>query len=383
MKVAGIIVEYNPFHQGHQLHIQETRRITQCDLLIAVMSGSFTQRGECAITDKWQRTKVALEQQVDLVVELPFVYACQSADYFAHGAITILHDLGITDLVFGSEQSTATELIHIAKTLTHQEAYYQQKVRHYLSLGHNYASACHLALQDLGLPSSIQPNDLLGLSYVKEIIAQQYPIRIHTIKRHGHFHDTTLNAYSASSLRYALKHHQSIHGLTPMADILEQYPCFFLEDYYPYLRYKLITTSHHELKKIHLMEEGLENLLKKKITDSHDMESFIESLCTKRYTKTRLQRTIVHLLMNNDRSFIMEAMKQPYIRPLGMNALGQQYLNHRKKQLHIPLLTNYTSSHIAMQLEYQAACLLALLLPIDQQEDFLKQERKSIPILQK
>ena len=104
MRVLGIIVEYNPFHNGHIYHIQRSKTITKCDYTIAVMSSSFVQRGEPAIIDKWTRSRLAIEFGVDIVLELPFVYACQSADYFAKGAIDLLHAIGVTDICFGMKK---------------------------------------------------------------------------------------------------------------------------------------------------------------------------------------------------------------------------------------------------------------------------------------
>ena len=124
MKVLGLIVEYNPFHNGHIYHIQKAKEITQCDYVIAIMSSSFVQRGEPAIKDKWTRSHLAIEYGVDLVIELPFVYSCQSADYFAKGAIDLLHAIGVTDLCFGSENGDIDTFIEIAQAIDqHQEQY--------------------------------------------------------------------------------------------------------------------------------------------------------------------------------------------------------------------------------------------------------------------
>ena len=117
MKILGLIVEYNPFHNGHIYHIQQAKKITNSDYVIAVMSSSFVQRGEPAIIDKWTRSKIAVDYGVDLVIELPFVYACQSADYFAKGAIDLLHAMGVTDICFGSENGNIQTFIEIAHAI--------------------------------------------------------------------------------------------------------------------------------------------------------------------------------------------------------------------------------------------------------------------------
>ena len=117
MKILGVIVEYNPFHTGHLYHLQKAKELVQPDLTIAVMSGNFVQRGEVAIIDKFKRSELAIQYGVDIVLELPFVYVMQSADYFCHGAIDLFHAIGVTDIVFGSESGNINEFIEIAHTI--------------------------------------------------------------------------------------------------------------------------------------------------------------------------------------------------------------------------------------------------------------------------
>lgn len=123
--VLGLIVEYNPFHNGHIYHIQKAKELINPDYTIAVMSSSFVQRGEPAIMDKWTRSKIAVENGIDLVIELPFVYACQSADYFAKGAIDLLNAVGVTDLCFGSEEGHIETFISIASTIKNNNTEYK------------------------------------------------------------------------------------------------------------------------------------------------------------------------------------------------------------------------------------------------------------------
>ena len=129
MKILGIVVEYNPFHTGHLYHLEKAKEIVQPDLTIAIMSGNYVQRGEVAIIDKFKRSELAIKYGVDLVIELPFVYVSQSADYFCKGAIDLLYHIGVTDLVFGSECGTIETFKEIAYAIEKQPDTYNQYVR--------------------------------------------------------------------------------------------------------------------------------------------------------------------------------------------------------------------------------------------------------------
>ena len=179
MKILGIIVEYNPFHNGHIYHIEKAKKMTQCDYTIAVMSSSFVQRGEPAIIDKWKRSELAVEFGVDLVIELPFVYSIQSADYFAKGALKLLYAIGVTDICFGSEDGNIQTFIDIAKAVSSHQQDYDTLVSSYMKQGYRYPDACNQALRTILNKEIRTPNDLLGLSYVKEIISNNYSITPH------------------------------------------------------------------------------------------------------------------------------------------------------------------------------------------------------------
>jgi len=211
MKILGIIVEYNPFHTGHLYHLQKAKEMVKPDLTIAIMSGNYVQRGEVAIIDKFKRSELAIKYGVDLVIELPFAYVCQSADYFCKGAIDLLYHIGITDLVFGSECGDIDTFKEIAYAIKNHPNEYDQYVKNAMKQGLRYPDACNQALSLL-LNKSIQtPNDLLGLGYVKEVIENDYPITLHCIKRSNDYHDTTLTKIaSATALRKALKEKQDV-----------------------------------------------------------------------------------------------------------------------------------------------------------------------------
>lgn len=379
MKVLGLIVEYNPFHNGHIYHIQKAKELVQPDVTIAIMSGNFVQRGEPAIIDKWQRANIANTYGIDLVVELPFVYASQSADYFAAGALSILNALQVTDVVFGSESGDINVFMEIAQATIERHDEYDTLVNEAMRQGNRYADACNQALSILLNQTISTPNDLLGLAYVKEVVKHQYPITLHCIHRTNDFHSQKIaKISSATAIRTALKKQIDVSTCLPDASTYTN-PLHNLDDYYPLLRYKLLTTSPTQLKQLHLVEEGLENLMVQKIMCSNSMEEFIMSLTSKRYTRGRIQRMLIHVLMNNTKEEIQQALQVDYIRVLKMNDIGRKYLAQIKKHCIFTIVTTFSKyQHPALSLEYKATKLYACLS--EQPNLDIENEYKKIPI---
>ncbi len=380
MKVLGIIVEYNPFHNGHIYHINKAKELTQADYVIAVMSSSFVQRGEPAIIDKWDRSRIAVDNGVDLIIELPFVYACQSADYFAKGAIDLLQAIGVTDICFGSEDGHIETFITIAKAIDDNLETYDTLIKQNMKQGLRYPDACNLALKDILHKEVTTPNDLLGLSYVKEIIFNHYNITPHCFKRTNDYHDTHIqNIASATAIRNAIFNSEDYQDSLPL-DKSYQDNLYCLEDFYPYLRYQILTSSPDLLKTYHLVDEGLENLLIKKIQTVNTIEEFIQSLLSKRYTRPRIQRMLIHVLMKNTKEDISTAMNIDYLRVLAMNKKGKQYLNIIKKDCPYQIVTAFSKyQHPALDIEFKATKLLSLISP--NQNEVIKKEYQSIPYI--
>lgn len=381
MKILGLIVEYNPFHNGHIYHIQKAQSLDQFDYIIAVMSSSFVQRGEPAIIDKWKRSQIAIEYGVDLVIELPFVYACQSADYFAKGAIELLAKIGVTDICFGSENGDISTFINIAQTLFENQESYDSYVQQAMKKGLRYADACNQALQNIMHQEIKTPNDLLGLSYVKEIIAHHYPITPHCFLRTNTYHGLDLkHIASASAIRHAIKNHLDFSHTLPHFE-LYQNDLYFMEDFIPYLRYQILTSQPYELKQYHMVDEGLEHLLYKSIHHCQSMNELIDSLSSKRYTRPRISRMFIHILMKNTKEDIQEAMHLDYLRILAMNERGRKYLSLIKKTCPYTLVTNFSKHrHPALDMELKATRLLSLLSSSPQ--DFIQKEFSHIPLIQ-
>ncbi len=379
MKILGLIVEYNPFHTGHLYHLEKAQELVQPDLTVVIMSGNFVQRGEPAIIDKWTRSAIALDHAIDLVVELPFVYAVQSADYFASGAMKILHDLHVTDVVFGSESGDITSFEAIAKTLQEKEDDYNQKVKEYMKQGYRYPNACNQAIASLSHTSVTTPNDILGLTYVKENLVHNYQIRMHCIKRTNDFHATKKQRISsATALRLAIQKNEDVSNQVPSYQHY-QHP-IFLEQLFPYLKYKILTTTTHDLQQLHLVEEGLENVLKKHIGNVDSMSALIQQVTSKRYTQGRIQRMLIHIALNNTKDSVKQAVPVDYIRILGMNKIGQAYLHSIKKTNVVPCITTFSShQHPALTLEMQAAYVYGCLCK--NPNAAIKKEYSQIPII--
>lgn len=377
MRVLGLIVEYNPFHHGHLYHLNKAKELLKPDLTIAIMSSHFVQRGEPAISDKWTRAQIAIKNGIDLVIELPFVYSVQSADYFAHGAIDLLAKLNVTDIVFGSENGNISIFKDIAYTIKNNQKMYNDIVKKQMNHGLRYPDACNQALSILMNKTVTTPNDLLGLAYVKEVVDHDYSIKMHCIKRTNDFHSLQIEAISsASAIRHALKN--KIDITNQLCNYKEYQEFYFLDNFYPYLRYKILTTGKESLKQLHLVDEGIENLLKEKILISNNMEQLITNLSSRRYTRSRIQRMLIHILMNNTKNQIIDAMQVNYIRVLKMNNNGQTYLNKIKRTCEYKLITNFSSyAHPALDIEFKATKLLSCLSA--NPNKLIELEYKSIP----
>jgi len=319
MKIAGIITEYNPLHNGHIYHIQKTKELTNCDLLICVMSGHFVQRGEPTIIDKWTRTESALNNGIDLVLELPYPFVVQSAKHFANASVRILELIGCTDIVFGSESNDIESLSLMAELPINVDG-----LKENLNMGMGYPKAYGL------VQGSFHPNDILGIAYLKAI--NETHMKAHCIQRTNHYHDEDLNhsIASATAIRKALKEGKDVSSYTPMFEVLSNQKNIDWEDYFDYMKTKLLTINKEDLQTIFLMDEGLENHFKKQIKISNTFEEFMNNCIGRRYTRARIQRACVHLLTHTKRTDIPNLKTLNSIRVLGFNSKGQSYL----KSLH-------------------------------------------------
>ncbi|TFJ94548.1 nucleotidyltransferase [Lentibacillus salicampi] len=360
MQACGLIVEYNPFHNGHVFHIEGSRKATGADCLIAVMSGSFLQRGEPAIIDKFHRTKAALSRGVDIVLELPYLYAVQSSDLFAKGSVQTLHEIGASSICFGSESGDISRFTRAYDVFQQKNSAYQTTLQEKMDLGISFPEASRLAYQEIGLAASgmdlTKPNNILGFSYVKAILDNGLSIDPLTITRtKSDYHDQTITGSiaSATSIRRELLKQQNISEAVAVSlpeETTHQLWAYkqeagvwhSWEDYFHLVHYRVMTMTEQELAAIHGVVEGLENRIKQTARDATSFHEWINKIKTKRYTWTRLQRIFVHILTNTtktDAAHVQKAATVPYVRLLGMTNTGQTYLNARKKEMNVPLIS--------------------------------------------
>lgn len=340
MKVIGIVCEYNPFHLGHLYQLKKVKEIYPNSIIITICSSYFTQRGDVSVMNKWDKAKVALSHGSDLFIELPFAYATQSSDIFAKGALQILNHLKIDTLVFGSESDDVNSLINLAK-IQLKNNNYDELVKKYLKQGYNYPTALSKSLEKISNIKINQPNDLLALSYIKEIIKNNYKITPITIKRTNDYHQTSINEtniISANLIRKELKNNNSITKYIPY-NTNQYIKKISLDLFYPFLKYQIINNSKN-LNKILTVDEGIENRIIKNINKCDNYNDLIMKIKTKRYTYNKINRMLLHILTNFTKEEAQN-IEINYIRLLGFTLKGQQYLNSIKKDIKIPIITRY------------------------------------------
>lgn len=358
MTTIGIICEYNPFHLGHKYQIEEIRKKYKDSLIICLCSSTFTQRGDVSIINKWYKAQIALENNIDLFIELPFVYATQSADVFAMGAVEILNKMNIDILFFGTETMDNDILINLANIQLNDKRY-NKKVLEYLDTGLNYPTCLAKALKDISKIEIEKPNDILGLSYTKEIIKNNYNIKIETIKRIDNYNNNLVvnNIASATHIRNLLNDNKDISNYI-VDNELKYINKYKIDDFFPYLKYKIIS-EQNKIDKYVEVDESLKNRIIKNINNTNNWQELIMKIKTKRYTYTKINRALVHILT----SFTKEEAKNittDYIRVLGFNKKGQNYL---KKIKHNNILTHYKSNiSLALDIEYRITSIYSLIL---------------------
>jgi len=376
MKIIGIIAEYNPFHLGHLYQIKKTKELYPESIIIAIISTNFTQRGDISIINKWNKTKICLEHDIDLVIELPTLYATQSSDIFAKAALKILNEFKINTLIFGSETNNINILYNLANIQLNNTKY-DTLVKNYLSLGINYPTAMSKALKELTNITIDKPNDLLGLSYIKEIIKNNYNITPISIQRTNNYHQETIsnNIISANLIR---KLHQEKKNITPyIPKITYQYlyENISINKAYNLLKYKIITDKVN-LNKYLTVDEGIENRILKNINNSNSWEELVINTKTKRYTYNKINRMLLHILLGITKE---DNNQDIYLRILGFNSNGRKYLNKIKKDIKMPIYTSYKENiSNTFDIEFKSTYIYSL---ITNDNSLIEQEYKNKPII--
>lgn len=362
--VLGIIAEYNPFHNGHLHHLIESKRITNSDYCIAIMSGNFTQRGEVSIVNKWEKAQMAISNGIDLVIELPTLYAISSAENFASGAIKILNSLGIVDFVsFGSESNDITLLDDIADVLASEPAQYKTLLSHELARGESYPKARENAvmmyLNDIRRFANVlsSPNNILGIEYLKALKRQKSNIQPITIKREGtKYNDTTIPRSSRFASATAIRNLcQSTGDITPLQKFVPETTFDILEEnikkgnfvknlsaFDKEIIYTLRKMSTDEIANLPDVSEGLEFSLKNAANQCNSVVELLSIIKSKRYTQTRLQRILLYAILGiTKKDMEISVATTPYIRVLGFNVKGQELISEiSKKNRKLEIITS-------------------------------------------
>lgn len=339
MNVIGVIAEYNPFHLGHLYQINKIKEMYKDSIIISIVSSSFTQRGDVSILNKWDKARIALDNGIDLVIELPYFYAGQSSDIFAKGAVTILNYLGIDTLVFGMESDDINNLKLMADIQLNDKNY-NNIVKEYLSNGYNYPTALSKAIKDILNLDIYLPNDLLALSYIKQVKLINNNINVIGIKRTNDYHskEITSNIVNASLIREQFKNNLDISNYIPNYDTNKLYNVS-VNDFYPLLKYQILNNINN-LDKFLTVDEGIDNRIKKYIKNSNSWDELVNNIKTKRYTYNKINRMLMHILFNLTKEESKDIVID-YVRVLGFNSKGRSYLNKIKKNKDINIITNY------------------------------------------
>lgn len=331
MNVIGIIAEYNPLHNGHIYHITKIKEKYPNSLIVLVLNGYFTQRGIISILTKEEKTKLSLENGIDIVIELPFVFGTQSSDIFGLNSIKLLNELQVDHIIFGSE-SNNIKLLERVVDIQLNDPNYEANVKNYLDLGNNYPTAMKKALnidEDIN-----NPNDLLGISYIKAIRKVNPNIIAETIKRTNDYHDilSTSPIISATNIREKLKNNEDINNYLP-ANVIPYLKNITNDSLFNLLKFKILTDK--DLSIYLDVDEGIEYRILKYINSSHNFDELISNIKTKRYTYNKIYRMLIHILIGLTKED-NQKLNLDYIKILGFNTRGQEYLNHIKKEISLP-----------------------------------------------
>lgn len=352
MRIAGIVAEYNPYHNGHQLHARLTRERSGCDYVVAVMSGAFTQRGEPAFMDKWTRARMALLSGIDLVLELPALFAVRPAEQFALGGVSVLSALGLDVLSFGTETDDLSLLENMAELLETEPPVFRQLIRKHLDRGESHARARGAALAELtNLPPDQldAPNTALALCYLRANLRVARPLSPLPIRRIGLYHDLTLSPIaSASAVRRAIyeKGPDAARQSVPESsfDLIEKAAPDALShpsalDALTLNRLRQMPPSAIAL--LPDVSEGLEMRIARIAREAASREELIERVKCKRYTRARLSRIMTYALLHLTRE-LSEGYLQgaPYARVLGFRQDARPLMRHVKENAAIPFVTD-------------------------------------------
>ncbi len=342
-KVLGIVGEYNPFHNGHLYHLEQAKKQTHSNYTVAIMSGNFTQRGSTSLIDKWSKAEAAIKSGIDLVIELPVLYATSSAENFADGAIKILNSLKVVDYIsFGVENSDIETLQKFSDILYDEPREYKAILNRELKTGISYPKARENALitflgGDKKYSNIIStPNNILGIEYLKALKKQKSKIQPIAIERYeAGYNDNTYtgNIASATAIRNIVKNggFDILRKLLPpdsytvlMENIKQGHIVPDLSVFEKEIIFNLRYMSVEEIAELPDVSEGLEFSIKKAADSCNNLENFLNIIKSKRYTNTRIQRILLYSLLGiTKKEMLLSKKTMPYVRVLGLNKRGK------------------------------------------------------------
>ncbi len=350
-KVLGIVGEYNPFHNGHLYHLEQAKKKTHSNYTVAVMSGNFTQRGSTSLIDKWSKAEAAIKSGIDLIIELPVIYATSSAENFADGAIKILNSLKVVDYIsFGAENSDLETLKQISDILDTEPREYKSVLTRELKTGISFPKARENALMTyLGGDKKYEniissPNNILGVEYLKALKNQKSKIEPVAIERYeAGYNDNTYtdNIASATAIRNIVKNggFDILRKLLPpdsytilMENIKQGHIVPDLSVFEKEIIFNLRYMSLEEIADLPDVSEGLESAIKKAADSCNNLEDFFNIIQSKRYTNTRIQRILLYSLLGiTKREMLISKKTMPYVRVLGLNKRGKYLISEIAK----------------------------------------------------
>lgn len=381
MNITAIISEYNPFHNGHKYHIDVTKKETNCEGLIIVLSGNFVQRGTPALLNKFKRTKDILENGADLVIELPSVYAVSSAEFFARGAISLLDQLScVNTLSFGSEEGSLEILNIISSILIEEPEEYKIQLKKFLDNGLSFPKARECSLNNyltkimqynnLDIESIIsKSNNILSVEYLKSLKILNSSIKPITVRREGGSYNSLNFDYqfcSASAIRNYIYKEKSVDFIKKFVpDNVFNTLKYEIDnissqsDIFPFIKYKaLVNKIPFSLPDA---KDGLDNRIINKLYNSSSLDELLNNIQTKRYANTRITRLLTQYFIGFEGFNIEELRKSPcpHARILGFNSKGKEILKIMKKNSDIPIITKFPktnlSPHLSLDLSAAAA----------------------------
>lgn len=357
MQIIGIVTEYNPFHNGHLYQIKKIKEMYPDSVIIVAMSGNYTMRGEISVLDKWNKTNIAINNGIDIVLEIPFIYSNQSSDIFSYAALKMLNEFKIEKLVFGSETNNI-DLLSLASSVQIDNKKFDSLVKYFMSKGYNYPSSIGKSIYELTGIKIKESNDILGVSYIKEILKNKYNIKPISIKRTNNFKTNTKksNIISAYEIREFLNKNESIkeyvpNNVTPYIKKVDYEKLFNL------IKYKVISEKN-SLNKYHLIDEGIENRIYEGVIKCDNYDDLVKYISNKRVTINKVNRILINIFVGLTKE---EASNKElsYIKILGLSKNGKKYYSKIKKDINIKVCNKFEKD--VMNTELKASYLYSII----------------------